>query len=260
MPPRSSEAAQRSASSRLVIDGHTHIGLREIGSEYAYMGRLIPAKELIRSMDLNGITKALVWPMRQLGDYDSANRLVLQEGKRNPDRIIPFVRMNPWFEGSPERLKAYIAKGARGVKLHPADENFSPDEKFVHPLMEIAEKARIPVAVHTGGGSALPSLVGELASRFPKVKVILLHLASYYDSSFVAHKCDNVYLETSQCLYLHRIAKMVVENVGPDRVIWGSDFPYHYQEIERRKIELAGLRGDHLRLVLGGNLLQILGN
>jgi uncharacterized protein len=257
---RKSEARQVDTSAPQVIDAHAHLGPREVGAEYDYMRGLLPARELIRSMDAIGITKAAVWAMRQLGDYASANRFLLQEGNKYPSRIIPFVRMNPWSKDSARQLQKYVAQGAKGVKLHPADENFSPDEKFVHPLMEIAEKARIPVAVHTGNGNARPSIVGELADRFPRVKVILLHLDNYYDSTFVARKCDNVYLETSQCLYLHRIMKIVVGKIGPERIVWGSDFPYHHQEIERRKIELAGLGDDELRMILGENFLRILGN
>jgi predicted TIM-barrel fold metal-dependent hydrolase len=90
--------------------------------------------------------------------------------------------------------------------------------------------------------------------------MILLHLDNYFDSAFVARKCDNVYLETSQCLYLHRILKMVVEKIGPEKIVWGSDYPYHHQEIELRKIELAGFSDDQLRMMLGGNLVRILGS
>jgi hypothetical protein len=74
---------------------------------------------------------------------------------------------------------------------------------------------------------------------------------------FVAKKCDNVFLETSQCPYLHRISRMLVDKVGADRVLWGSDIPYHYEEIEKRKVELAGLREDEMRLVMGENALRL---
>jgi len=209
-------------------------------------------------MDLNGIDMSVVWAMRQKDDYANANRFILSAWKKHPDRLIPFARLNPWLDGSARQFLRMVRQGMMGLKLHPADEGFDPDDAIVHPLMEIAEKARIPVAFHTGGGSARPTLVGKVADRFPKVRVILLHLSEHSDSMFVAMKCENVFLETSQSLYLHRIARDLVRVVGADRVIWGSDAPYHPQEIEKRKIELAGLTDSELDLIMGGNILRIL--
>jgi predicted TIM-barrel fold metal-dependent hydrolase len=152
--------------------------------------------------------------------------------------------------------KAIKSGNVKGLKLHPGDDLFDPDYIMVHPLLELAEKAKIPVVLHTGGG-AKPTMVGLAADRFPRVNFVLLHLGDFHDHVFVAKKCENVFLETSQCLYLHRIARQIVDKVGAHRVIWGSDVPYHFQEIEKRKIELAGLTEDELRLIIGANVLRL---
>ncbi|MDA4131320.1 MAG: amidohydrolase family protein, partial [Thaumarchaeota archaeon] len=222
-----------------VIDGHAHIGPREIGSEYSYMSDGYSAEKLIESMDRNGIDIATVWAMRQGDDYSKANEYIVRAYKNYPNRLVPFIRLNPWLENSVASLeRAVDHHEAKGLKLHPADENFDPDESIVHPLLERAEKARLPVAFHTGS-NARPTLVGDVADRFPRVKMILLHLGGqlYQDCMFVARKCDNIYLETAQCPYVNRIANLILEKVGPDRLIWGSDIPYSWHEIEKVKVD-----------------------
>jgi len=241
------------------IDGHAHIGPREVGAEYANMPYIYSGNELIRSMDENKVDKALVWAMRQSDDYRYANDYIAKAAKEN-SRLIPFARVNPWYETSAQWLENAIEKdGFKGIKLHPSDEAFDPDEGIVHPILEVAERNRVPVVFHSGL-TARPAGIGMIADRFPKVKIILAHLGTelYTDCIFVAKKCSNVFLETSQCPFLPRIAKQLVQRVGAERVIWGSDVPYHFQAIEKQKLELAGLAPEELRLVIAQNVLRIL--
>ena len=259
---RTKHVARRAAAKKkgyMIVDGHAHLGPREIGEEYVSMKEVYSASELIRSLDANGIDMALVWAMRQSDDYTLANTYIAKAAKANPDRLVPFARLNPWLENSAELLERVIrSDGVKGLKLHPADECFDADDGIVHPLLEVAEKQGIPVVFHSGV-TARPAVIGMAADRFPGVKMVLLHLGTslYQDCMFVAKKCNNVYLETSQCPYLHRIGRLLVDKVGADRVIWGSDIPYHYEEVEKRKIELAGLREDETRLVMGENALRL---
>jgi len=253
-----SSKSRETAADFTVVDGHAHLGPREIGDEYAEMGETYSAEQIIQSMDANGIEMATVWAMRRPDDYTQANQYIAAAARKHPERLIAFARYNPWLPNGAERLaKAIKNEGTKGLKLHPSDDSFDPDDSIVHPLLEVAERQRIPVVLHTGG-NARPSMVGLVADRFPGINFVLLHLGGYHDHVFVAKKCENVFLETSQCLYLHRIARQLVNAVGADRVIWGSDVPYHYQEVEKRKIELAGLRKEELSQIMGGNILRLL--
>ncbi len=244
----------------MIVDGHAHLGPREIGEEYATMSPLYTGTELIQSLDSNGIDMALVWAMRQGDDYRKANEYVLRAARMNPKRFVPFVRLNPWYSNSADWLRGVAREGkTRGVKFHPSDECFDADDSIVHPILEVAEREKLLVVFHSGV-TARPAMIGFAADRFPNVKMVLAHLGTtlYDDCAFVARKCENVYLETSQCPFLHRIARTMVHRVGVEKLIWGSDVPYHLQEIERRKIELSGLSKDELEMIMGGNICRIL--
>jgi len=168
--------------------------------------------------------------------------------------------VNPWRE-TPESLREAFRKGFRGLKLHPNDESFCPNDSLVFPFLEVAEKEKKPVIIHSHQMGTQPCLIGDLADHFPSVAIMIGHMGTdlYQDSMFVAKKCPNVYLETSQCPFLHRIARRLVEFLGEGKIIWGSDTPYHFQEVEKRKIELAGLSEMEFEAITWRNLARLLG-
>ncbi len=244
----------------MFIDAHAHIGPREVGSEYRHMGpELYPAENLLESMNKNGIGKAIVFAMRTAGLYSESNKFILDSARKYPQKLFPFIRLNPWREG-PEYLREAFKDGFKGLKLHPNDESFHPNDAIVFPLLEVAEKEKKPVIIHSHQHGTQPCLIGELADRFPNVSILIAHMGTdlYQDAAFVAKKCENVYLETSQCPFLHRVARNLVEVLGEHKIVWGSDIPYHFHEVEKRKIELAGLSESELESITRGNIERLL--
>ena len=81
---------------------------------------------LLSAMDQTGIERTIVLgsPIFTflLGNngfthYDENNDLLLGLAQLEPDRIVPFVVIHPDDEDAPQKLEAYVARGARGVKL-----------------------------------------------------------------------------------------------------------------------------------------------
>lgn len=245
----------------MMIDAHAHIGPREAGSEYRHMSsELYPPESLLESMNKNGIDIAVIFAMRSAGTYDEHNRYILESAKKYSDRLVPFVRINPWKE-QPERLREAFDSGFRGLKLHPNDESFYPNDSLVFPFLEVCEKTKKPVIIHSHQQGTQPCLIGDLADHFPSVPIIIAHMGTdlYQDSMFVAKKCPNVYLETAQCPFTHRIAKNLVEVLGEGKIVWGSDISYHFHEIEKQKMELAGLTEREFEAITWHNIARIVG-
>ncbi len=121
----------------------------------------------------------------------------------------------------------------------------------------------MPVAFHSGEsdyyGHSGPANFLQVARRFPEVTFILKHMGYRLveDAVQVALERPNIYLETAG-VTCSNILK-AVRRVGADRVIFGSDTPYHSPKVEAMKIaEHPGLSGDEKRKVLGENLGRIL--
>jgi predicted TIM-barrel fold metal-dependent hydrolase len=149
-----------------------------------------------------------------------------------------------------------------GVKLHPLLDGYHPDDPMVHPIYEAAIARDVPLLIHCGHPIfTLPWSIEEAAVRFPKAKIILGHMGHgnivYIDGAIaVAERNENVWLETSGMPMHTKIAE-AVRRVGTDRVMYGSDAPFHHPVVEMAKVRLSGLSDDLVDRVMGDNAVDL---
>ena len=146
-----------------------------------------------------------------------------------------------------------------GLKLHPLIDGYLPNDPSVHPLMELlVDRGGLPVLVHSGHPIfTLPWSVEELAVSFPSVPVIMGHMGHgnvvYINASIdIAARNPNVYLETSG-MPMHTKIKEAADRVGVERVLYGSDAPFHHPSVEILRVQVSGLDDDDLDRVLRAN-------
>ena len=91
--------------------------------------------------------------------------------------------------------------------------------------------------MHAGPRSEIPTcgpeLIAEVARRHPQVNILIGHTGSY-DSWLsldehiaITKQYDNFFLETSTMNRFYRAVDYMVQKVGSERVIFGSDGPFH---------------------------------
>lgn len=150
----------------------------------------------------------------------------------------------------------------RGVKLHPLMDGFHPDDPMVWPIIELLIERDLPALIHCGHPIfSLPWSIEELISRYEAAKIILGHMGHgniiYIDASIkVAERHPNVWLETSGMPMSVKILE-AVQKVGPDRVMYGSDGPWHEPAVEQLKVQLAGLDEADLAEVMNGTAQRL---
>jgi uncharacterized protein (TIGR03086 family) len=142
---------------------------------------------------------------------------------------VPWLTRLVWV--SPERtsvesLRARLDDGAAGLKLHPAYDDYPADTPALDPYLTVAADAGVPVTVHSGPGPADPDLIRRLAERFPSVRFVLYHtylgpFEGRRRASRHAQELPNLHLETSWCGSGE--VERLLDEVGPDRVLFGSD-------------------------------------
>ena len=157
------------------------------------------------------------------------------------------VWANPRVPGNIEESIEMLDEPAFiGVKLHPLIDGFHPNDPALRPLMEVVSARRLPVLVHTGHPIfTLPWSVEELAAEYPDANVIFGHMGHgnmiYINASIdIACRRPNVYLETSGHADAHQ-DQGGIERVGPTRVLYGSDAPFHHPLVEILKVRVSGL-------------------
>jgi len=238
-----------------ILDAHCHVGE---GMTYSRT-----AGELLREMDAQSVSGAVITAADRFIAVRNreGNDLVLTAAAEHPDRLFAFAAANPWYGGEAvEELERAFGLGALGLKLHPVLQGFTLSDDIVLPLLELAVEQGKPVYVHTGTPiSCTPFQLTELAMRYPRGTFIMGH-AAYADFwNDVVHSVScvpNIFVETSQ--HLASVIRTLVEQIGADRVVYGSDSPLASMAVEIEKITRYVRRAGDLELILGANLRRIL--
>ena len=147
-----------------IIDAHAHIGY--IGG-WADVG--ITGEELITQMDRFEIEKTVL--------CNEDNDVTLEMMEKYPGRIVGAVYVNPLNPTTVDFMEHYFEKGFQTVKLNPLRHAYCADTEALDPILDKAEKAGVPVCIHSGHPPySLPWQIGLLAERHPNVKIMMIHM------------------------------------------------------------------------------------
>ncbi len=98
------------------------------------------------------------------------------------------------------------------------------------PYWQYANDHHLPVLCHTWGGSAFDGAenVRAVARRYPNVRLILGHsIHDQWDKAVqLAKDFPNVYLELTAVLDDRGVLEYFVEEVGSERILFGTDLPW----------------------------------
>jgi predicted TIM-barrel fold metal-dependent hydrolase len=240
-----------SGSSPRIIDAHAHVG--KFGS---WANVSCSAEELLFQMDKFSVERSVL--------FAPDNQLVRRTVRGHPKRFTGYVWPNPHDRRALFLVRRAVKEwGFKGIKLHPLIHAFLPTDEEALRIVEFAEKEKIPVAIHSGHAPfSLPWSIGELADLYPSVRIVMLHMGHahgvYIQAAInTAKKYDNIILETSG-VSMHSKIKEAVDRVGEDRVVFGSDYPFHDYSVELQKVKVAGLSRRQRELLLYENAANLL--
>ena len=233
------------------IDAHAHIG--NFGG---WAGVSSSADEIVALMKEFNIEKTCL--------FYTDNLLVRSAVRKYPKKLVGFVWPNPNEEGSADLVRKAISEwGFKGIKLHPLFHAFMPNSEIVYPIMDEARKNKVPVLIHSGHPPfSLPWSIGELADNYRDVTIVMLHMGHghgiYIESAInTAKKYDNIFLETSG-MPMHTKIKEAANVVGEDRVMYGSDTPFHDPAVEIARVTASQISERLLDRVFYSNAKETL--
>lgn len=231
-----------------IIDAHAHIGY--IGG-WADVG--ITADGLIAQMDEYNIEKTVLCCEDNDITFDVMNKY--------PGRIIGAVYVNPLVKKTVDFMEEYANKGFKAVKLNPLRHAYCADAEIVDEVIYKAQKLGLPVCIHSGHPPySLPWQIGVLAERHPDVKIMMIHMGHghgvYIDAALkMARKYSNIYLEMSGMPMPSKIRE-AYETVGHDRIMFGTDTPFHHPTVEMQKVMVSGVDEQGLQAIFYDNALK----
>jgi predicted TIM-barrel fold metal-dependent hydrolase len=208
-------------------------------------------------MDQAGVSRAVA-----VGLESEDNSAIVEATADHPTRLIPFVMASP--EEAPGAIieRSAVETGIQGIgEVYLGCGPSQLPEAHLRPVLESAREHDLPVMIHTGDFSySAPLLMTDMARTFPDVAFILAHMGSIafvLDAIEAAKTFSNIDLETSGMTSPSMLRRAVAE-CGPERILFGSDYPYWHPLVERTRIEAARLDPGAKRIILGENVIRLL--
>jgi predicted TIM-barrel fold metal-dependent hydrolase len=260
----------------MVIDCHAHIfpehvvdrAMETLSVRYGIGPVVRPTPdELLRIMDRDGVDCAIaVAVATRPAQVTSINDWLL--GLNRP-RLLPFGALHPHFDDVAGEVQRLLDAGIKGIKLQPHFQDYTLDDPATLRMFEVIGD-RMVVLLH-GGNEIIPipdvqptpPRVLALHRQFPQVRFIIAHLGAsglwddvedhlvgedvYFDASYVFDICSDEQIER------------IIRRHGPERILWGSDFPWQAPEQGLRGVARLGLTDAEKAGILGGNLARLLG-
>jgi predicted TIM-barrel fold metal-dependent hydrolase len=247
-----------------VVDALSYIG------KSVYFKRRFNVEDLIERMNSNGIEMAVITAPPPGPDYREANKIVYEAVKKYPERLISFYKLNPWYGREElDRAKSAVKEwNFKGLKLDPKDEGYNVNDPIVIPVMKLAEELEIPIFFQSGDSDFCPpEKILLMATSFPNVTIIMQHGGSDITPLLATHP---LLCEGTRNLVL---GTHPLRGSGPDgedrllknlpkalekRVVFTSEMPFGYPELELKIIELTKLNEEIKELILSENIKRIL--
>ena len=277
----------------MIVDIHTHIFPPEVirrredffpedpAFKWLYdspKAKLVGPEELLEVMAEEGVDRAVVfgfpWRLRRL--CQRHNDLVLEAQFRYPRHLLAFTCVNALESWAPAEVERCLAAGARGVgELAFYHEGLGKEIiAALEPLADLCQGYGVPLLLHTnepvghlypGKSLMQPGDIYALVQAFPNLTLILAHWGGglfFYQllKKEVAETLARVYFDTAASPYLYRpqIYKIAVEILGPEKILFGSDYPLLPPSRYRQELAVAGVSEDDQELILGGNAVRLL--
>ena len=277
----------------MIIDFHTHIFPRAIRdsrdayfpSESAFKllysaprSKLVGAEEIVSAMNEQGVDTSVVFgfPWKSKERFQFHNDYIMEAVEKYPDRLIGLCCFDPLNSAAVSEAVRCLEGGLSGIGeiafYESGIDNAVLDN--LTPLMEICLDKDLPFLIHTNEpvGHMYPGKtpntlkqIYDLVTRFSKNKIVLAHWGGglfFFNllKKDVEERLKNVYFDTAASPFLYRpeIYRYATEIAGPDKILFGSDFPLLKPGRYFEALEDTGLSKDQIESICGKNAARLL--
>jgi len=278
----------------VIIDFHTHVfppQIKKNRKKYIELdpcfaiiysdpkSKIATADELIAGMDKSGVDVSVItnigWTTHEL--CLETNDYIMESVSRYPERLIGFGAVQPQSpEGAVAEIERCAKAGLKGIGEMRPDIRLLDltDELMMAPFVEALRKHKLILLTHAsepvghdyhGKGIITPDVLYPFITSFPDLTIVCAHwgggLPFYALMPEVKKAMANVFFDTaaSPLLYTSEIYNQVIQLVGADKVLFGSDYPLLEQKRLIEEIKALNLAEETENLILSGNAQRLLG-
>ncbi|MEY8292672.1 amidohydrolase family protein [Carnobacteriaceae bacterium 52-44] len=240
----------------MMIDFHLHLGKSSSGTMYT-------VEDLISMLDEYDIKSAGL-SMLNGTDVTKLNNQVYEHYKKYPERIVPFAYINPRDENAIEEVDRTLGTlKMKGIKFHSWKHGYNPENSnSLDDVVRAIGKYDVPILTHTGTAPlSLPQSWARVAEKFPMQKWVFAHigLLDYgYGCVEAVKDLENIWVDTSGQNEV-QILEKAFEELGEDRIIYASDWPYKHVGSEILKLDCLNMTEEQKIKVFHNNSAKLLG-
>ncbi len=202
-------------------------------------------EQTLAAMDAAGVAQSVLlgWYWENEATCRWQNEIIAEWVKSAPERFIGFAAIHPG--GSAESVIAQceyaLSLGLRGVgELHPGIQQFNSSSEGWQALADWCMAHDWPINLHATEAvghehpGSVPTPLNDflrMAEARPELKLILAHwgggLGFFELNPRLRKALKNVYYDTSATplLYEPSIFRRMIEIIGKDKILFGSDYP-----------------------------------
>lgn len=189
-----------------------------------------------------------------------------------PDYFTTFLLLNPTLgeKAVMKEAERCLAKfGSKGIKLEKANNASASCMKHV---AKAAREFNLPVLQHTWtvhgiAGRRVPRSIqsdpvdtANFARKFPDVQIIMAHMTGFGFRGIAEVKhLPNVSIDTSAGYPEEGMIEYAVEQLGADRIFYGSDIPIREQSVTIGRVLGARISPQDRQKILYDNAARLLG-
>lgn len=258
-----------------IIDFHTHIYPDKIAEKATDaisdfydlpMDNVGSVSRLLDSMGRVGVCHSVVFSVATSAmQVQKINDFIVSEVNAHPDKLSGFGSMHPDFDDKFSEVDRCVSLGLKGIKLHPDTQGFDADDDRMLELYEYMQSKRFPLMIHCGDfryDYSHPRRIARICEMFPDLTVIGAHFGgwSVWDEALECLKDKNCFVDTSSSSGFMELQKFekLIKAYGPDRVLFGTDFPMWDCEAELNTLTNVNLSDAEREKILYSNAAKLL--
>ena len=213
--------------------------------------------------------------------YRWDNRFTIDSARAHKDSMVAVCTLDPDDENSSSLLEEYVRGGSvRGMRSVPA-RGGRLDDPGVENLWAMAE--RLGIVINVLANREKRREIEKLARRFPRLQVVIDHCLNIKSGAEMGPtvqdmvalaRLPNVHAKLSfiptgsaedyPCRDMHAACLRIIGAFGPQRCVWGSDFPCElwcpkvtYTQHLKIFTKELGLNAPSQREILGGTAQRL---
>ena len=237
-----------------ILDVHGHIGAHHPFQLGAHFG-----SDVAKTVRRVGVDAVVVSSLPAIAsDYAWGNDQVKAACEENPDVIYGYAVPNPYYEDC--NLTPWLdLPNFRGVKVHGSMQGeVQLNDHRYDSAYELANARKLPVLVHAWCPWEIEA-AAEVAGRYQDLTIILGHSGMTFraDAIKAAKEHENILIDTAISSTVDLAVETLVDAVGVDRVVYGSDICFFDCTHTLGKIAMAKLSDDDKEKIFGLNAKEL---